>query len=440
MLKKNSIILIGLTLLLATSSTVFASGFALIEQSVSGLGNAFSGGAASAEDPTTVFFNPAGMTRLEGQQVNSGLHLIIPSAKFSATSAENSNGNPITGSDGGDGGESGVAPNLYYTNKLNDILTVGLGINAPFGLATEYDRDWIGRYHAVESEVMTININPSFAIKATDKLSLGAGLNVQYIDVTLSSMVDVGKNLPITGFNSSPATDVFVENKADDWSFGYNFGLLYEFTEATRVGFAYRSKIRHTLEGDTTTSVPAALTDVAFLFPDKQGVNGKIALPASASLSLFHQLNDRWAIMTDVSWTEWSSFQELTLNFEGDGIAFNPSTTTLEKWEDTWRYSVGTNYAYNDSLILRAGLAYDETPIKDNYRTPRIPGEDRYWVSLGAGIKLSESVVVDIAYAHLFVDDSKINLVSDDNDSAGYLTGEYDNQVDIASASLTYRF
>ncbi|MDX2479586.1 MAG: outer membrane protein transport protein [Desulfuromusa sp.] len=437
MWKKSSASLIGLVLLLAASSTAFASGFALIEQSVSGLGNAFAGGAASAEDPTTVFFNPAGMTRLEGQQVNSGLHLIIPSAKLSPSSAENSNGNPITGSDGGDGGESGVAPNLYYTNKLNDILTVGLGINAPFGLATKYDRDWIGRYHAVESEVMTININPSFAIKATDKLSLGAGLNIQYIDATLSAMVDVGNNL--TG-NSSPATDVFVENKADDWSMGYNLGLLYEFTEATRVGFAYRSKIRHSLEGHTTTEVPTALAGVAFLFPDKQGVNGKIALPASASLSLFHQLNDQWAIMTDINWTEWSSFEELTLNFEGAGIGGNPSTTTLENWEDTWRYSVGTSYAYNESLVLRGGLAYDETPIKDNYRTPRIPGEDRYWITLGAGITLSQSFVVDIAYAHLFVDDSKINLVSDDNDSAGYLTGEYENQVDIASVALTYRF
>jgi long-chain fatty acid transport protein len=447
MWKRSSALLVGLTLLLFGSTTVFASGFALIEQSVSGLGNAFAGGAASAEDATTIFFNPAGMTRLEGQQAIGALHVIVPSAKFAATGAQNSNTNPITGSNGGDGGKVGIAPNMYYVNKLNNRLAVGIGINAPFGLATEYNKDWIGRYHAIESDVMTVNINPSVAYKATDKLSIGFGVNAQYIDATLSAMADVGKLIPPLGA-SSPATDVFVESKADDWSLGFNLGLLYEFTNDTRIGFAYRSGIKHKLKGDTSTSVPTAIAGIVFppgltvaqLFQD-QPVSGKIALPASASLSLFHQLTDKLAIMADINWTEWSSFDELTLNFGGDyGIGGKYSSTTLENWDDSWRYSVGASYQLNGSVVLRGGLAYDETPIKDDYRTPRIPGEDRYWISCGAGIKLSDTFIVDLAYAHLFVEDSKINLVSADNDSAGTLTGRYENKVDIASVQITYKF
>lgn len=446
-MKRCISLFVGLFLLLAGSTSVFASGFALIEQSVSGLGNAFSGGAASAEDATTVFFNPAGMTRLEGQQFVAGAHVIVPSTKFSYSTATNSSGNPLGTNNGGDGGVVGLAPNLYYTNKLNNKIYVGLGINAPFGLSTKYDKDWVGRYHAVESDVLTININPSLAYKATDKLSVGAGFNVQYIDATLSSMVD-GRGLlapaPAAAF-STPTTDIFVENKADDWSLGYNVGLLYEFNDATRLGFAYRSEIKHKLEGTTKSQLPPAFAASPLaqaLFPTNQGVNGKIILPASASLSLFHQLNDKVAIMADISWTEWSSFKKLMLNFEGDGIGGKPNTTTTENWDDTWRYSVGATYQATEALALRTGIAFDETPISDEYRTPRIPGEDRLWIALGAGYKLSENLLLDAAYAHLFVSDSKMQkLVSTPEDTTrGTVIGEFENAVDIASIQISYKF
>lgn len=450
MWKKSSALLVSLTLLLATSSTVFASGFALIEQSVSGLGNAFAGGSAIADDATTVFFNPAGLTRLEGQQVVSALHVIVPSARFSATTGLNSNGNPLTGGNGGDGGVTGLAPNLYYTKQLNDKFFFGIGINAPFGLATKYDKDWVGRYHAVESDVLTININPSIAYKVNDKLSIGAGFNYQYIEATLSSMVDVGNNL--TG-NSNPATDVYVDNNADDWSGGFNVGLLYEFSEATRLGVAYRSEIKHKLSGTTVASMSAGLSatlagipigggaTMLDLFPAQQGVGGEITLPASASLSFFHQLNDNLSVMADVSWTEWSSFKELTLNFE-TGIANNLSSTTTENWDDTWRYSLGASYQATDDLVLRGGLAYDETPISDEYRTPRIPGEDRFWVALGFGYQINERLGLDFGYTHLFVKDSKMqkDAANPEDATRGTVVGEFENAVDIASIQLSYKF
>ena len=451
MSKKCFSLLLGLVFLIAGSSTVFASGFAIIEQSVSGLGTAFSSGAAAA-DSSTIFFNPAGMTFLEGQQVTAGVHFIFPSTKFDSDEATNALGMELSGGDGGNGGETAVVPNFYYTNKINDKLSIGLGISAPFGLRTDYNKTWVGRYHAVESDVTTININPAIAYKVTDKLSIGVGVSAEYMDVTLSSMVDGG--LVYYGATGNPSYisnsdyDVFAENKADDWGYGYNLGAIYEFTSNTRIGIAYRSEIKHKVEGDIDTDIPSALTDLnpalAGAFKD-QDLHGKITLPATASFNVYSKITDRFALMADVTWTEWSSFDELTIHFEGDGIAGKKSTTTTEKWDDIWRYSLGATFQATDALILRSGVAYDESPIPDDYRTPRIAGEDRYWVTLGAGYQFNEHLVMDIAYAHLFVDDSKMQKHAgtdpDGEDFAhGTVVGEFDNSVDIASVQFSYKF
>lgn len=452
------------------ASSAAASGFAIIEQSVSGLGNAFAGAAASAEDASTIFFNPAGMSLLEGQQVTAGAHVILPSAEFTATEAKNTleeqgllppGAGSLGTNNGGDGGVNALVPNFYYTNKLNDQWVIGLGIHAPFGLATEYDKDWVGRYHAVESDVITLNINPSVAYRVNEKLSIGAGLNAQYIEATLSSMVDsglvaysgTGGLTPLANVSNTDY-DVYADNNADDWSFGYNLGFLYEFSADSRVGLAYRSEVEHDLEGKTTTSMSslaAATLDAITiapgatmlnLFPASQGVKGTITLPASASLSLFHQMSDKLAIMADISWTEWSSFEELTLEFES-GIAGSSSSTTTENWDDTWRYSLGATYQATEALKLRTGVAFDETPISDEYRTPRIPGEDRLWLSLGAGYQFTENLSMDVAYTHLFVDDSKMEKTATpgtEDEGRGTVIGEFENSVDIASLQLSYSF
>ncbi len=456
MSRKSFSLFIGLALFLATSSTAFASGFAIIEQSVSGLGTAFSSGAA-ATDASTVFFNPAGMLLLEGQQVTAGVHFIFPSAKFDSDEATNALDGHVPpfintdlgGGDGGNGGETAVVPNFFYTNKLSDKVAIGLGITAPFGLRTDYNKTWVGRYHAVESDVKTININPSVAFKLTNEITVGAGVSAEYMDVTLSSMIDGG--LVYYGATGNPSYisnsdfDVFAENKADDWDFGFNLGAIYEFTPDTRIGIAYRSEITHKLKGDIKTDVPSTLAALSGAFQD-QDIHGKITLPATASFNVYSKITDRFALMADVTWTGWSSFDELTIHFEGDGIANNTSTTTTEKWDDTMRYSLGATFQATDALVLRSGVAYDETPISDDYRTPRIPGEDRYWITLGAGYQFTEHLVMDIAYAHLFVDDSKMqkhaSLADPDGEdfARGTVVGEFDNSVDIASVQFSYRF
>lgn len=467
-MKRTLVGLVAVLVCLGSAGGARAAGFALIEQSVTGLGNAFAGSAAVAEDAGTIYFNPAGMTLLPGQQVVAGAHVIMPKAEFSTTTAQNAlppsagGPQPLSGGDGGDGGETGVAPNLYYAWNPGTGWALGLGVNAPFGLATKYDKTWVGRYHAVESEVITINLNPSVAYQVTDKLSVGAGVSAQYIDATLSSMVDFGLQafagatdpaqaaaLLGAGAVSNPDADIYSEVTADDWSFGYNLGLLYQFSEQTRVGLSYRSQVKHELEGeaDFIPMNPTFLQSLGLLsaaqatFVD-QGASGKIDLPASASLSLYHRYNPQVAVMADVTWTEWSSFDQLVIDFDGT-LAGSPSVTT-ENWDDTWRFAVGATCNPSPELALRFGLAYDQTVISsDEYRTPRIPDADRYWVTLGGGYQLTEVWSLDAAYAHLFVDDAKLAKIDDgtgEDAGRGTVIGDYENAVDIASIQVTMTF
>ncbi|WP_020674546.1 OmpP1/FadL family transporter [Geopsychrobacter electrodiphilus] len=452
MKKSLALSLVFLGALLLPVSMACASGFAIVEQSVSGLGTSFASGAAAAEDASIVYFNPAGMTLIKGQQVVAGAHVIVPSAKFNVTSATSPGVaiNPIfatiPGENDVNGGVTGVVPNLYYVNNPGNGWAFGLGINAPFGLATDYGKNWIGRYHAVESDVKTININPSVAYQVTENLSLGAGISAQYIDVTLSSMVNGGLAAfaatgGAIGTPNSTSNDIFVENKADDWSYGYNLGAIYKFSEGSRIGVSYRSKIKQELTGTTNTTVPTSVAILAGAFAD-QNVSGNINLPASASVSVYHEVNNKLALLADVSWTDWSSFDVLTLNFEGTGgLGGKASSTTVENWKDSWRYSLGAIYQYNDALKLRGGVAFDQTPIPDAaHRTPRIPGEDRTWVSVGAGYKFSDRISGDFAYAHLFVPNGDVNASLANNTSAGSLVGSTKNSVDIVSVQLSYNF
>lgn len=437
----------GLCLLPAIVGNAWASGFAIIEQSVSGLGNAYAGGAASAEDTSTIFYNPAGMTLLKGQQVIGGVHIIYPQTEFKVETARNVFGGSLGTNESGNGANLAIVPNLYYSNKLNDKLAVGFGIFAPFGLATEYDKDWVGRYHAVESDVTTINFNPSVAYQVTDKLSIGAGVSVQYMDVTLSSMIDGGAILALEGEPVTPSDtdyDIFGENIADDIDFGFNLGLLYRINDATRIGLAYRSEIAHKLEGKFKADLNANTAGLAAMFTT-QDIYGKIDLPASASASVFHQINDRLALMADVSWTGWNSFQKIDIVYEGDGVGptLSRNSVTTAKWEDTWRYSIGATYKATEELALRCGLAYDESPIPDeSFRTPRIPGTDRTWLSIGLNYAFSDSLSTDFGYTHLFVDNSSMNKNASNLEDTlrGTVVGEFKNSVDIFSAQVNYNF
>lgn len=444
---RGFLISLGLVgIILGSSNAVFASGVAIIEQDVQGLGNAFSGGAAVADNAATIFFNPAGMTRLSGNEVKAATHVIVPTAEFdnegsSVTAA--GGGAPLTGGEGGDGGEVAVIPNAYYVHSLSENLKIGIGVSGLFGFTTDYDHDWVGRYHATESSLENKNINPSIAYRFNKNLSFGFGLNAQKSDLVMENAIDFGLLGALAGAGTAPQSmDGYVKLEADDWGYGYNFGFLVEPNENTRFGFSYRSKIDIEYEGDADFAVPAGMEAVAAAFGlTNTDITGEISFPASASLSFFHRFNERWDVMADVSWTDWSQFKEIRIEFENgaaDGV------TTLE-WEDTMRYSVGVNYHPSEQWVYRAGIAMDQTPIpSDERRTPRIPGADRLWITFGTGYQYSENLSFDFGYAFLYIDDPTINKTEtapgQEDFTRGNLVGEYDANVNILSFEVSYNF
>lgn len=377
-----------------------ASGFGLIESNADGQGAAYAGSGAVADNASTIFFNPAGMTLLPGRQIVGSVHAIRFSARFDDGIASTN--------DGGDAGDLSFVPNLYYAMPVSANTWFGLGINVPFGLKTEYDAAWQGRVHGIKSEMHTVNINPSMGMRLSDKLSLGAGINAMYIKAELSNAVSPG--IPATGIATV---------RGDDWGFGFNAGLLYEISKDTRVGLSYRSKVKQKLEGDVIFS-----TGVAANGP----VTAATTLPDTATLSLYTRVSPQWALLADISWTGWSEFQELRI-LRDTGATL---TVTPENWQDTMRYSLGAHYQWNDRTKLRMGIGYDESPVPDaQFRTVRIPDNDRTWLALGVGYRLNKDDSVDLAYSHLFVKDAPI---------ANGVTGTYESKVDILGVQYTHTF
>lgn len=407
-----------------------AAGFALIEQGGSGLGNAYAGAAATGEDASTVFFNPAGMSRLQGSQVVVAGHMIDVSAKFrdQGSSTPVALG-PTTGGDGGEAGDTAIVPNVYFVMPIGDQMHFGVGIGVPFGLTTEYDADWVGRFQGIKSELMTININPSLSFKVSETVSVGAGINYQTAEAELT-------NASITALGEG-----LTKLEADDDAWGWNAGVLFQVTSATRVGLAYRSSIDYELEGNVTTTANLNGTvQPAGTFAAK----ADITFPDMFSISFAHAVSDRLELLADATLTRWSEIQSVNVVQTSNGatrdvLSFN--------FDDAWRYSIGANYKWNDKWTLKAGVALDETPVKDaQNRTVRLPDSDRTWIAFGGQMKVGQSGKLDLGYAHLFIDDAEIDAQREQFNfpipgvSASNVQGTYEGSVDIFSIQYTHSF
>ena len=390
------------------------------------------------------------MTLLPGRQVVFAGHAIRPSAEFANTSSVAPALRPL-GDNGGDAGDWALVPNAYLSWQLTPKWFVGVGMNAPFGLKTEYTPTWVGRMHAVESELKTININPSIAYKVNDQVSLGAGISYQRAEATLSNMVNYagaafqafgGGALGLAAANALNAAgqgEGLATVEGDDDAFGYNLGAMFNLSPATRIGVSYRSEISYTISGSVVFgNRPAAL---GAALPNG-AVFADIDMPASASVSVFHTLNPKWDLLADVSWTGWGSIQSLDIMRTNN----TRLTTTPLNWSDTWRFSVGANYHVNSAWTLRMGLAFDESPVPDADRTPRIPDNDRTWLALGGQYRLSKQSAIDFGYAYLHVKDPSVNLCGPATAATAgcqgknQLVGNYDNSVHILSAQFRHSF
>lgn len=414
------------------------AGFALFEHSAENMGRAYAGGASNAgRDPATLFWNPAGMALLPGFQAQAGAIAFTFTAEFhdrgSTRSSPMPAGFPAPPSSGreDDGGTAAVVPHFYLTSRVTGRFSLGIGVFSPFGLKTDYARDWIGRYHALKSELTNININPSLSYRLSDRLSVGAGVSASYLDSELTRAVFLAD--PASG---TQLPDAHVKLEGDDWSHGFNLGLLYELDADTRLGLAYRSRIDHTLEGRSTLSGAGPNSGSA-------GIRTDLTLPESLMLSGQMRLNGRWALMADIIWTRWSRFDELRIRFD-DGT---PDDVSVQNWGDSWRYTLGTEYRCSTDWTLRAGIALDRSPIPDaQRRTPRIPDADRRWITLGASWRTTDSVSIDFAYAHLFISDGAVDNTIDlaptiaPGAFTDRLVGIFDSSTDAVGVEVTVSF
>jgi long-chain fatty acid transport protein len=424
-----------------------ASGFQVREQSAKNLANAFSGSAAAAEDASFMAYNPASIGAIDDRQVVGGLAHIDPDFGLRNGDASTRTGFSYGENQAGRGGDSVWVPTFAAKARVSDTIDLGLSLHVPYGLSTEYDQDWIGRYHAIESELETLDIQPTLNVRASERLNLAVGLRAEYGDATLSNAIDLGargarSRLP----GAFPgANDGLAEVTGDDWGYGYTLGALFQATERTRLGMAYRSEIDLTLEGearfrsdDPVGQQVLAGARATNTFTDTRG-RAELTTPATLNLGVHHRFSDRLALMANAEWTEWSSFDELVVEFEDN----TPDSVTEEKWDDTWAVSVGANYDLTPQWRLRAGLGIDESPVPSaRYRTPRIPDADRRWAALGASWQPTPELGVTLGYLHVFADDADIDQRAEDsgNASRGNLAGNYDIEADILSLGIDYRF
>ncbi|MBR0643207.1 OmpP1/FadL family transporter [Plastoroseomonas hellenica] len=418
-----------------------ASGYFLREQSAVGQGASFAGVTARGDDPSMIFFNPAAMAWLPGNQlaiVGSGIFPQAEADRMTGRRATLLGGSVISGGPGGDAISDAFVPATYATVALGDQWHIGLGITSPFGLITKYGPDFVGRYHAQTTSLRTINITPAVSWRPTETFSIGAGLQIQYADARLSSAVDFGGVLAGRGAAVLPGSrDGRSTLTGDDTAIGWQIGAQWRPLPGTMLGLSFRSAIFHELEGDAKfEGVPAPL---ATTFRDTGG-RARLTTPESLAFGVTQAIGDRFTLLAGAEWTNWSRFRTLTVQFE-NGL---PNNVTEERWRDTVFLSIGGEYRATDTVTLRAGFAWDQTPVRDTTRTPRIPDSNRYWLSAGLSWAVTPSITVSAAYTHIFGSAADVDLAAGGPTSPdflrGSLNGSYSASVDILSAQLRFSF
>ena len=431
-MKKTGVLIVGSTIGLL-SGQVMASGFAVSYQSVSAMGTAYAGAGVLSENASNQWYNPATLAGLRATEISIPLHQVWGDTAFKSDSDGMSLFGPQVGQGSGDFDD--VEPfvgSAFLAVPISETMTFGLSIVSPFGTKIEYESGWgnayltppppaglgtvtAGDFYATESDLQTVNINPSLGIQLTDNLNVGIGINYQTLDADIRNA----------------ATRL----EGDDDAIGWNLGLTYSPDDNNHFGVAYRSEMSYEVEGDISFSDAGALLSALGgnpVAPGSYSGSADIDLPASLQLSYAGDLSDRTQLLLGVEWTEWSSLDALVV--ESPDLAFNP--TEEFDWENTARYSLGLNHALASGTVLRFGVAKeDSTQGKDN-RSAISPDSDRIWVTLGAGFNPTDNMTIDVGYAHIFVDDADISR----SDKGAQLKGTYELDADVIGAQMSYRF
>lgn len=412
---------LGLTVSLAASQ-LFAAGFAINEQSISGMGTGFAGRSSSADDASTVFGNPAGMSRLKREQVSVGAAAII--AKTDIDNASSSFG----GSNDGDMVPVVGVPMGYYVKPIDDHWAFGVGVYVPFGLVTDYESGFAGRYFADKSHVQVVTFQPTISYAFNDKVSIGFGPTINRLDGELTSRA----LNPVTG----PVNDGKVKVKGDDTALGFNVGILVQATDSTRLGATYHSKVKYKLDGDTKISGP----NFGPFNGQKYDASLDLTTPESVDFSVTHELDANWTLYAGSTWTRWSRLESIDVKNSGVPGPLVPTIGTIsepQNWHDTWAHAIGAAYKVNKEWTLRTGFSVDQSPTNNTNRSPRIPTGDRKAISFGAGWSPNDNLTIDVAYSYLREDEAKIR---DSSARKGTYDADFRNTAHGLGSSITYRF
>ena len=437
-------------------SQAHAAAFLLKENSVKAQGRSMAGAASAKGDASVVANNPAVMSTFDKNTFQADITGIDLSFEFSgggSAAAGTPLAQPLAGGDGGDAGGLNIVPAMSFIKPLSgqfEYVTLGAMVSAPFGLKTEYDDNWVGRYHAIKSDVKIIDLTLAASLDLSDRFSVGAGLIYEHSDVTLSNAIDFGSGVcanpqtqslcfmpdPVTGPYGPQKQDGKVSVNGTDNSFGWIVGFNWRPTDNLSFGYSHRSEVDHEVRGSADFTVPGTVAFVTSTgaYVDT-GAGAKLTLPSTDTFSATWDVNEQLSLMAEATLAGWDSLKEIRIEFDNP---VQPDAAEDYSWKDSWFYSIGAEYRLNDRWTLRGGIARDDSPVSLPHRTPRMPDQDRMWYSLGATWAVSDNFDITASYSHIqLADDPVVGIASS---SGSYISGEYDGGADNYGVSAQFRF
>jgi long-chain fatty acid transport protein len=402
---------VSLAALVAAQGGAQAGGFAVREQSATAQGLSFAGAASGSGYLSSMFWNPAVITMMPGWQTDASLSLIVPRVDI----------NPLpsvpTFALGGSGdiGQDALVAASYNSYQINDMLWVGLSATSPYGLVTDPRENWSGQVYSRSSRVFSVNVNPVLGVKLNDWFSVAVGPSLQYFDIKLKRAAGVAPGAP----------SVILDG--DDIGFGFTAGVTITPFAGTTIGLGYRSRIEHGLEGTVAIPGPTGIIPIS----------ADLSTPDQLTIGISHAFTPALTVHAGFEWTNWSILETPLVTGPGGVVV----TDLPLNYDDGYFYSLGFDYKLNDQLTLRAGLAYEESPIDTEIRSTRLPDNDRIWASVGASYQWNSKLSFDLAYTHIFTKETDIRIVPGHQDFEGLpFLADVDSNVDIVSVGLRYRW
>jgi len=409
--------------LMAVPTMVQGAGVELYELATPDVGLASAGYAARAQDASTLFKNPAGMSRLQGAQFQGGLQLTYGNARFSP----NQDTSPSLGSEDG-GNAIGAIPALsgFYVHPLGERVRVGFGTFSYFGLAQKYDSDWVGRYFIQEGALVGVSLMPSLSVQVNEWLSVGAGLNA--MAGYFKTQVAVNNLEPALG-------DGQLEVQDTAWGFGANVGLLVEPRQGTRFGLTYLSAVD--LDFSDRPSFQNLGPGLGAVLGNPRTLDVGMTVPQGVMFGVFQEVSEKWAVMLDVGWQNWNRFGKVDVGVQSSASS---DLTVDANYQDTWHVAVGAQYRLSEKWRFSGGFAYDSSAVSDENRSVTTPMGEAYRFGVGAEWQLNQAINLGASYEFLWAGDMAVDQGSEPS-LRGRVAGSYENSwFSFMAIHMTWKF